>query len=89
MLIATLLWFNQLRKDLGEVKFEFNPYGPCVGNRIVHGKQQTVRFHMDDFMSSHVDPKVNDKVKKWLNENYRKYGKVKVTRGKIHDYLGM
>ena len=69
MLIAALLWFHKLRKDLGEEKFEFNPYEPCVGNKIVNGKQQTVRFHVDDLMSSHVDSKINDKFHQWLNKN--------------------
>lgn len=40
-------------------------------------------------MSSHIDPKVNDEFEKWLNEKYGGYGKVKATRGKRHDFLGM
>jgi hypothetical protein len=89
MLIAALLWFDQFRKDLATEKFEFNPCNPCVGNKIVNGKQQTVRFHVDDLMSSHMNPKISDDFKKWLNEKYESYGVVKVTRGKIHDYLGI
>ena len=40
-------------------------------------------------MSSHVDPKVNDRFLVWLNKMYGHYGKVVATRGKVHDYLGM
>ena len=40
-------------------------------------------------MSSHVNRKVNDVFLKWLNKKYGKYGAVKATRGKVHDYLGM
>ena len=29
---------------------------------MVNNKQQTVRFHVDDLMSSHKDASVNDKV---------------------------
>ena len=76
MLIAALLWFHKLRKDLGEIGFKFNPYELCVGNKIVDAKQQTVRFHVDDLMSSHVDSKVNDRFHKWLNKMYGKYGEV-------------
>ena len=47
---------------------EFNGCEPCVCNRVIHGKQHTVRFHVDDLMSSHVDPKVNDDFEKWLNK---------------------
>ena len=67
----------------------FNPYEPCVANRLVMSKQHTVRFHVDDLKSSHVDRKVNDEFHHWLNQKYGKYGEVKVTRGKVHEYLGM
>ena len=40
-------------------------------------------------MCSHMDPKVNDDFVKWLNKLYGNHGKVTVTRGDIHDYLGM
>ena len=89
MLIAALLWYKQFRKDLESIGFVFNPYDPCVANRIVEGKQQTVCFHVDDLKSTHVDPKVNDRFYAWCNEQYGKLGKVTVTRGPMHDYLGM
>ena len=40
-------------------------------------------------MSSHVDKRVNDKFHKWLERKYGEHGKVKTTRGKIHEFLGM
>ena len=89
MLKAALMWYEKFRKDLESVGFEFNPYDPCVANRQVHGKQHTVRFHVDDLMSSHVNKKVNDKFLKWLNKKYGTHGEVKATRGDVHDYLGM
>ena len=60
MLVAALLWYSVFKKDLEGIGFKFNPYDPCVANRIVNGKQHTIRFHVDDLMSSHVDRKVND-----------------------------
>ena len=89
MLVAALLWFSVFKKDLEGIGFEFNPYDQCVANRMVNGKQHTVRFHVDDLMSSHVDPKVNDRFLAWLNKMCGHCGKVVATRGKIHDYLGM
>jgi len=89
MLVAALLWYRQFRKDLESQGFVFNVYDPCVANKMVNGKQHTVRFHVDDLMSSHVDSKVNDKFLKWLNKMYGGHGEVKATRGPIHDYLGM
>ena len=89
MLIAALLWYKKFRSDLEKEGFVFNPYDSCVANRIVNGKQQTVQFHVDDLMSSHVDSKVNDEFDRWLNKMYGTHGAVKVTRGMLHDYLGM
>ena len=89
MLIAAVQWYKKFRHDLESIGFKFNPYDACVANRMVRGKQHTVRFHVDDLMSSHVDPKTNDNFLKWLNKMYGSHGEVKATRGKIHDYLGM
>ena len=46
-------------------------------------------FHVDDFITSHVNPKVNDNFKQWTNHNYGKHGEVNANRGKVHEYLGM
>ena len=40
-------------------------------------------------MSSHKDSKVNDDFYKWLNNKYRRHGKVTMIQGKRHKYLGM
>ena len=56
---------------------------------MVNGSKHTVRFHVDDILSSHVDPKVNDRFAVWLEKMYGKYKAVEPTRGKKHDYLGM
>ena len=89
MLQAALLWYKKFRKDLESIGFKFNNYDPCVCNRKMNGKQHSVRFHVDDLMSSHVNRKVNDKFAEWLNRNYGSHGEVKANRGKIHDFLGM
>ena len=48
----------------------------------MNGNQHTVRFHIDDLLSSHVDPKVNDRFQEWLEKMYGKYKAVGPTRGK-------
>jgi len=89
MLVASLLWYKKLKAHLVADGFKFNPYDPCIANCEVRGKQQTIRFHVDDLMSSHVDPKVNDKFLKWMNKTFGSLKKVTCTRGKVHTYLGM
>ena len=88
MIIASMLWYQKFHKDLEGHGFKFNLYDPFVANKMVNGKQQTVRFHVDDLMSSHEDKRVNDKFLKWLQEKYDKHGAMKGTRGKEHNYLG-
>ena len=34
MLQATLLWYNKFQDDLEKEGFEFNPYDPCITNRM-------------------------------------------------------
>ena len=48
MLQSSLLWYKQFRGDLKDLGFIFNPYGPCMANKMVNRKQQTIRFHVDD-----------------------------------------
>ena len=37
MLRAARLFYKRLRKDLENMGFEVNPYGPCVENMLVNG----------------------------------------------------
>jgi Reverse transcriptase (RNA-dependent DNA polymerase) len=91
MLQASLMFYKKLRRDLEEIGFKVNPYDPYVANRIVKGKRHTITWHVDDLKSSHEDAKVNDEFHKWLDMKYGgdKLGKVRATRGKVHNYLGM
>lgn len=86
MLRSALLFYRKLVKDLKGDGFQINPYDPCVANRMVNGKQQTVIWHVDDLKASHVDPGVNTAFGQWLKV---KYGDCKEHRGKHHEYLGM
>ena len=51
MLVASLLFYKKIRADFEDEGFIFNPYDPCIANKMVNGKQQTIRFHVDDLMS--------------------------------------
>jgi hypothetical protein len=65
MLAAALLWYKKFKEDLKKIDFKLNSYHACVANRSLKGGQQTVRFHVDDLMSSHKNAKVNDDFAKW------------------------
>jgi hypothetical protein len=89
MLVAALLWYTDFKRDLEAKGYEFNTYDLCVANKLIEKRRHTVRFHVDDLMCSHMDPKVNDEFEKWLNKMYGDHGLVTTTRGNAHDYLGM
>ena len=89
MLESAWLWYNKFRKDLEDEGFVFNAYNPCVANKLVGETQMTIKFYVDDLMSSHIDPTVNDDFLKFLNKKYGQHVEVKATRGFKHEYLGM
>ncbi len=66
--------------------FELNPYDTCVANKTIDGKQCTVAWFVDDNKISHVDDKVVSNVIEKIEE---RFGKMTVTRGKEHVFLGM
>jgi hypothetical protein len=93
-MIAGLMYYTKFCRSLLSRGFKFNPYDPCVANKQVNGTQMTICFHVDDNKLSHVSPKANDKMIKWLRQEYESIfedgtGKMTVNRGKIHTYLGM
>ena len=69
--------------------FKFNEYDACVANRVCNDNQHTIRFHVDNILLSHVDPKVNDDFAAWLQKTYGDIKDVAMVCGKKHDFLGM
>jgi hypothetical protein len=76
------------------VGFKINPYDPCMVNKIVDGMQMTICFHVDDCKLSHRSSRANDNIIDWLHQEYKSIfedgsGKMTVSRGRVHKYLGM
>ena len=83
---SALLWYQLITSKLVEMGFELNPYDECVANKMINGKQCTMGFWVDDNKISHEDPRVVSDVIEQL-EKY--FGKMVVTRGRDHSFLGM
>jgi hypothetical protein len=66
--------------------FDLKPYNMCVANIIFDGKQCTIAWYVDNNKISHVEPKV---VTGMIVKVEERFGKVTVTRGKQHVFLGM
>jgi hypothetical protein len=58
-------------------------------NKMIDDKQCTIAWHVSDLMVSYVDSKVVDSIIKSLDDQYGKESPPTVTRGKVHEYLGM
>lgn len=88
---SALLFYKKWVKDIKQNGFTVNPYDPCVANKDIDGKQFTLVWHVDDVKMSHEDPKQIDVFVDWLRDTYEdeEIGKIKVSRGKVHNYLGM
>jgi Reverse transcriptase (RNA-dependent DNA polymerase) len=83
---SALLWYKLLASTLIDLGFELNPYDLCVANKMIDGKQCTICWYVDDLKISHVDPNVVTRVIEMIES---RFGKMTVTRGDSHVYVGM
>jgi hypothetical protein len=86
---AALLFWQLLSSKLESWGFVINPYDWCVANKMINGKQCTILWHVDDLKISHVDEDVVTGVIEKITDQFGKEAPLTVTRGKVHDYLGM
>jgi len=63
-----------------------NPYDPCIANCDIDDKQCTLAWYVDDNKISHVDTDVVTRIIDMIEE---RFGKMTVTRGDRHTFLGM
>ena len=87
---AACLFWEKLSKQLIDVwGFTTNKYDDCVVNKTINGHRMTVVWHVDDLKVSHVDKKEVGKFIKQMEEEYGTDAPLSISRGKVHDYLGM
>jgi Reverse transcriptase (RNA-dependent DNA polymerase). len=83
---SALLWYNLYRETLEGMGFVVNPYDQCVANAEINGSTCTICWYVDDNKISHADPTVVSDI---IQKIEQKFGKMKVSRGKEHEFLGM
>lgn len=86
---AALLFWQDLSGNLVKWGFHLNPYDTCVANKVINRKQCTVLWHVDDIKISHESAEVAENILSLLNKQYGQEAPLVVTRGQIHEYLGM
>ena len=86
---ARLFW-QKLSKQLIDVwGFVPNKYDDCVVNKMINGHQMTVVWHVNDLKVSHMDAGEVEKFIQQMEETFGKDTPLTVSRGQVHDYLGM
>jgi hypothetical protein len=88
-LVSSLLFWRDLTSFFKEIGFEPNPYDQCVMNKTHGSKQLTVCWYVDDIKMSHVDEGALEWLIKKLGNRYGGVSPLTVSRGKIHEFLGM
>jgi hypothetical protein len=83
---SALLWYDLFTTTLQGMGFKVNDYDRCVATKQINGKQCTICWYVDDNKISHMDQDVIDEV---INELKPHFGKLTVTRGNSHTFLGM
>lgn len=83
---SALLWYELFSTTLKAMGFELNPHDPCIANCEIDGKQCTIAWYVDDTKISHANQDVVSRVTSQIEEHF---GKMTVTRGKEHTFLGM
>ena len=85
-LTAARLFWENITDKLMKIGFELNEYDQCVANKDIDGSQCTIVWHVDDLKISHKSKAVVHKILDYLSDIY---GKLSVTEGTKHTYLGM
>ena len=80
------LWYNELSTTLINEGFTPNDCDACIFNKTVRGTQITIIVYVDDLM---IMSKKSKLIKAIITALEAKYDKLKISTGKIHNYLGM
>ena len=66
--------------------FILNLYDKCIANKEIENIQSTIAWYVDNNKVSHINPPVVTAI---LNKLEKRFGKLTITRGKQHTFLGM
>ena len=83
---SALLWYELYTTKLQSMGFELNPYDPCVANKIINNKQCSIGYYVDDNIATHDS---NEVLKQVAETVEKQVGKITITTGDEHTFLGM
>eukprot|EP00957_Ditylum_brightwellii_P183932 14010273-Ditylum_brightwellii.AAC.1 len=84
---SAMLWWRMLSEFLIADSFVLNPYDPCVANKALPcDKQILICWYVDGLKISSIN---KDAVKEIIKKLEARFGEMRKSFGKKHDYLGM
>ena len=86
---AALLAYKKLVKLFRKWDIKINQSNACIYNILVNRKQFTIVFHIDGLLLSNKNPNIVTLYIRKLQQEYGSREDLTVTKGKIHEYLGM
>lgn len=72
--------------QLQSIYFETNSCDLCVANKVIHGKECTITWHVGNLKILHKELRVIGKI---TNQPESCYGKLRITRRRNPVYAGM
>ena len=87
MLVASLLWYRNIKSDLEEEGFVFNPYNACITNRTHLGKQQTISLQVNGMLVSSESKQANDDFHQWCKAKYGGLKRLSATARRFMNFL--
>ena len=89
-LLGAIVFYEKLAVQLHKWGYIMNPYNACTFNKMVNGKQIRVQFFVDNLHISCENMDTIDGLIKDLNQKFKtNFQELAVTKGKVHDYLGI
>ena len=83
---SAIIWYETFKGCLEGMGFKINHYNPCVANKVIGGNQCTIVWYVDNNTISNMNPNLVDNVIQKIED---KFGKMTVTRGKDHVFVGI
>ena len=88
-MVESLIHYRNFTKSLTDFGFKINQYNPCIANNMIHGKQMTLCYHVENCKLIHHRSNVNDRIIKWFRQEYEiifedRLGKMMVSRGNVY-----
>jgi hypothetical protein len=80
------LWYNTISAKMVALGYDINPYDGCVFTKKTERGQVTVCLYVDDIFAT---AESKEDLEQLIGELTEEYKALTVTRGKIHEYVGM